>query len=56
MEAKALEQTKTAIEESARLSRESLAYQSQLAAEWRKASLEAARRTAQMWTTFPFGG
>ncbi len=56
METKAMEQTRTAIEESARLSRESLAYQASLAAEWRKGSLEAMRRTAQLWTSFPFGG
>jgi hypothetical protein len=48
MEQKALEQSKGAFEESTRLSRESLAYGQTLAAEWRKASLEAARRATQM--------
>lgn len=57
LEAKALEQTTTALDESARLSRETLAYGASLAAEWRKASLEAARRTAQLmvFPVFPFG-
>ncbi|MBI2389371.1 MAG: hypothetical protein HYV09_07220 [Deltaproteobacteria bacterium] len=48
LETKALEQHKNAIEESARLSRESIAYGATLAAEWRKASLEATRRTFEM--------
>jgi hypothetical protein len=48
MEQKAIEQTKAAIDESARLSRETLAYQSTLAAEWRKASLEATRNAIKM--------
>jgi hypothetical protein len=57
-EQKALEQSKTAFEESARLSRESLAYSSTLAAEWRKASLEATRNAIKMMSTpmFPFAG
>ena len=53
-ETKALEQSKTAIEESARLSRETLAYSQTLAAEWRKASLEATRNAFKMMST-PFG-
>jgi len=55
-EQKALEQSKAAIEESARLSRESLAYTQTLAAEWRKASLEATRNALKMMSTpmFPF--
>ncbi len=54
-EQKALEQSKQAIEESARLSRETLAYSSVLAAEWRKASLEATRNAFKMMSQpFPF--
>jgi hypothetical protein len=54
-EQKALEQSKTAIEESARLSRETLAYSSSIAAEWRKASLEATRNAMKMMSQpFPF--
>lgn len=53
MEQKAIEQSKTAIDESARLSRETLAYGTSLAAEWRKASLEATRNAFKMWS-FPF--
>lgn len=61
LETKALEQHKTAIEESARLSRESIAYGATLAAEWRKASLEATRRTLEMMSSakipfMPFSG
>lgn len=55
MEQKAAEQSKTAIDESARLSRETLAYTSTLAAEWRRASLEATRNAMKMWS-FPFAG
>jgi hypothetical protein len=56
-EAKALEQQKAALDETHRLSRETMEYGASLAAEWRKASLdlsrEAARRAAQLWSN-PF--
>lgn len=55
MEGKAVDQSKTAIDESARLSRETMAYTSTLAAEWRRASLEATRNMMKMWS-FPFAG
>lgn len=48
MEQKAIEQQRSAMDEGARLSRETLAYGSVLAAEWRKSSLEAMRRATQM--------
>ena len=54
-EQKALEQSKTALEESARLSRETLAYSNALVGEWRKASLEATRTAMKMMST-PFAG
>ncbi|MBL8721672.1 MAG: hypothetical protein JNL79_37140 [Myxococcales bacterium] len=50
LEQKALEQAQTQLDESARLSRETLAYGAAMMAEWRKASLEMARRTAQLFT------
>ena len=59
VETKALEQSKTALEESARLSRESFAYGSTLAAEWRRVSLEATRNALRMMSStpaFPFMG
>lgn len=51
LEAKAIEQQTKAIEETLRLSREGLAYGATLSAEWRKASLEATRRTLQMFSS-----
>jgi hypothetical protein len=53
-ESKAMEQSKTALDESARLSRETLAYSTTLATEWRRASLEATRTAMKMM--FPFAG
>ncbi len=44
MERKTIEQANAAIEESARLMKEALAWQSQINAEWRKLALEATRR------------
>ena len=55
MESKAMEQSKTAIDETARLSRETLAYSNTLATEWRRASLEATRNAMKMMS-FPFAG
>lgn len=54
MESKAVEQSRTAIDESARLSRETLNCGSTLAAEWRRASLEATRIAINMMSS-PFG-
>lgn len=51
LEAKALEQHKSALEESARMAREGMAFGATIAAEWRKASLEATRRAVQMMTS-----
>ena len=48
MEAKFLEGARTAIEESARMFKDSLAYATQLSAEWRKVSLDAAKRASQL--------
>lgn len=52
LEEKAFEQVKTQVDESARLSREALDWSNAMMAEWRKASFEMARRTAQLFT-FP---
>lgn len=46
VEEKGIEQARTAIEESARLMKEALTWQTQILAEWRRVSLEATRRTA----------
>lgn len=54
VESKTMEQSKTALDETARLSRESLTYGNTLAAEWRRASLEATRTAMKMM--FPFAG
>lgn len=45
-----MEQAKTAIDEMAKLQKESLAYMSQLGAEWRKATLEAMKTAGAMFT------
>jgi hypothetical protein len=44
LEAKAAERAEGAIEEAAKLTKETLAYNAQLAAEWRKLSLETVKR------------
>lgn len=54
MENKALAQAKSNVDEQARVARESLSYAGTFAAEWRKASLEMAKRTAQMMSA-PLG-
>ena len=52
-EAKRVEQTTAAIDEMARMTKETLGYMTSLSAEWRKLSLEAAKRAAEMMS---FGG
>lgn len=42
------EQVRAAIDEQARMMKESLAYAAQLSAEWRRLSLEAVRRTTDL--------
>jgi len=53
LEAQRSEQAAQAIEEMGRMARESLSYMGQLSAEWRKLSLEATKRAADMMS---FGG
>ena len=53
LEAQRSEQATQAIEEMARMTRESLSYMGQLSTEWRKLSLEATKRAAEMMS---FGG
>jgi len=47
-EGKGLEQARSAIDEFSKLMKESLSYATQYSGEWRKAVLEASRRTAEM--------
>jgi hypothetical protein len=46
MEADALTHARAAIDEYARMSKETIAYAAQLNAEWRKAALDATKRSA----------
>jgi ABC-type phosphate transport system auxiliary subunit len=48
LEEKGLEQVCRQLDEAARLTKVSLAYGSELAAQWRKLVIDAARRTAEM--------
>jgi len=48
LEEKGLEQVCQQLDEAARLTKVSLAYGSELAAQWRKLVIDAARRTAEM--------
>ena len=48
LEEKGLEQVAAQLDEAARLTKVSLAYGSELAAQWRKLWVDAARRTAEM--------
>lgn len=48
LEEKGLEQMCQQLDEAARLTKVSLAYGSELAAQWRKLVIDAARRTAEM--------
>lgn len=50
IEAKGMDQMRTAIEEATRLMKSSLDYQAQLSAELRKMALEATRRATEMLT------
>lgn len=50
LETKGFEQTRAALEETTKLVRSSLEYQMQLAAEWRKLTLDMARRAAEVMT------
>ncbi len=49
LESKGVEQATQAIEELAKLQKDSLAYMVQLTAEWRKLTLEATKRTAELF-------
>jgi hypothetical protein len=49
-EDKGLERTRAAVDEMAKLVKDSVAYAGQYAAEWRRVSLEAAKRTADLMT------
>lgn len=48
-ERKGFEQMRTAVDESARLMNEALAWQAQMSSEWRRMTLEAVRRTTEMF-------
>ena len=48
LEEKSLEQFANQLDEATRLTKVSLAYTSELAAQWRKLMVDAARRTAEM--------
>jgi hypothetical protein len=44
-----LEQGRHAIDEMAKLSRDSIQYAADLSAEWRKLTIEATKKTAELW-------
>lgn len=50
VQGQAVDRTREAIDESARLMKESLAYSVQLSSEWRKVTLEATKKTADLYT------
>jgi hypothetical protein len=50
LESKGVEQTRHAIEEATKLTEESIKYVTQLSADWRKMSLDAFRKTAELWS------
>jgi hypothetical protein len=50
MQGQAVERTKEAIDETARLMKESVAYATALSNEWRKVSLEATKKATEMVT------
>jgi len=50
MQGQAVERTREAIDETARLMKESLAYSTQLSTEWRKISLDATKKAADLYT------
>ena len=49
VDAKTTEQAGNMVDEAAKLTKESIAYSSALASEWRRLSLEAVKRTADMF-------
>lgn len=49
-EGKGIEQARTAIDEFAKAMKESISYATQYTAEWRRVTMEAARRTAELMT------
>jgi hypothetical protein len=49
VDAKTTEQAGLMVDEAAKMTKESIAYSSALAAEWRRLSLEAVKRTADMF-------
>jgi hypothetical protein len=49
VDARTAEQTTSMVDEAAKLTKESLAYSNTLAAEWRRLSLDAVKRTADMF-------
>jgi len=49
-EGKGVDQARTAIDEFSKLCKESLSYATQFSSEWRRVSLEATRRTAELMT------
>jgi hypothetical protein len=50
LQEQALAQNLKAVDEMAKLSRDSVEYMGQLAAEWRKLSLDATRKTAELFS------
>lgn len=48
LEQKGLEQVRTAVDEAAKMTKESFAYAAQLSAEWRKLALEATKRASEL--------
>ncbi len=54
LEQKGLEQARQAVEELGRMAQASLAYSAQLSAEWRRLSLEGARRAGEAVGQNPF--
>jgi hypothetical protein len=50
MQGQAVDRTKEAIDETARLMKESLVYATALSAEWRKVTLEATKKATEMVT------
>lgn len=50
MQEQGLEQTRAAVDEMAKLTKDSINYVAQLQAEWRKQSLDAAKKSADFFT------
>lgn len=50
MQEQGLEQARHAVDELGKLTKDSFGYMFQLSAEWRKLTLEAARKTAEIWS------